>query len=98
LSPSLHTDAFRVSYKGVGLESNKVRGFLVIETSVGTLTQVKTQIVVEIHHGSGIPPTREIHEFPMGTDVNSVPPQFERELFQKVEGHYMFNVVRTRPA
>jgi hypothetical protein len=93
-----HTDAFRVSYDGVGLEGNKVRGFLVIETSVGTLTQVKTQIVVEIHHGSGIPPTREIHEFPMGTDVNSVPPQFERELFQKVEGHYMFNVVRTRPA
>ncbi len=93
-----HTDAFKVSYEGVGFEGNKVRGFLVIETSVGTLTQLKTQIVVETHHGSGIPPTREILEFPMGSDVNAVPQQFESQLFRKTEGHYMFNVVQTRPA
>ena len=35
-----HNDLFRVTYENVGLaDANKVRGFLVIEISVGTLTQ-----------------------------------------------------------
>jgi hypothetical protein len=94
-----HTDAFQVSFEKVGVvDGTKVRGFLVIETSVGTLTQVRTQIVVTTHPGSGLPPTQQILEFPPGTDVNAVPQQYESQLFEKKEGHYMFNVVRTRPS
>jgi hypothetical protein len=94
-----HTDAFKVSYEKVGVvDGTKVRGFLVIETSVGTLTQIRTQILVTIHQGSGLPPIQQVLEFPPGTDVNAVPQQYERQLFRKVEGHYMFNVVQTRPA
>jgi hypothetical protein len=38
-----HIDAFKVTYEMVGaVDANKVRGFLVIETSVGKLTQKTT--------------------------------------------------------
>jgi hypothetical protein len=37
-----HNDAFKVSFEGVGsAANNKVRGFLVLEVTVGTLTQKK---------------------------------------------------------
>jgi hypothetical protein len=41
-------DAFEVSYEHVGLTGgNKVRGFLVLETTVGTLRQTATAVTVK---------------------------------------------------
>ena len=83
-----HNDAFKVSFEKVGMSSeNKVRGFVVLETTVGTVTQTKTRIE--------IPPV--VIDFPAGTDVNAVDQRFERELFNKVEGRYMFTVTQTNP-
>jgi len=87
-----HNDAFKVSFEGVGLKpgtTNVVRGFLVIETTVGTLTQIATSIPNNpLGIGKGL-------TFPLGTDPNQVPQIVEEMLFKKVEGHYMFSVLRT---
>src|SRR5262249_9224285 len=62
-----HNDAFKVSFEGVGQSSpDTVRGFLVIETSVGTCTQKSTQAI----DVSSTPP-RIVH-VPMGTDVDKI--------------------------
>ena len=42
-----HNDALKVSYKNVGLKpgtNNVVHGFLVIETTVGTVKQIATKV------------------------------------------------------
>jgi hypothetical protein len=75
-----HNDAFKVSFEDVGLKpgtDNIVRGFLVIEVTVGTLTQVDTR------------------NFPLGTDPNTIDQDKEEAVFKKVEGHYMFSILRT---
>ena len=83
-----HNDAFNVTYENVGLTiDNKVRGFLVIETTVGTVTQIQTKIVV--------PPI--VIDIPPGSDVNTIDQRVEREAFEKVEGRYMFSVKQTNP-
>jgi hypothetical protein len=87
-----HNDAFKVTYENVGLAgANKVRGFLVIETSVGTVTQKATKLSIEVPGQ----PTPVIVNIPPGTDVNTIDQAFERRAFEKVEGHYMFAVTET---
>ena len=72
-------DAFRVSFENVGTDGgNKVRGFLVIETSVGSVTQ-------KVVDGA----------FPAGTDVDGIDQDKEREVFEKLDGHYYFTVTET---
>jgi hypothetical protein len=94
-----HNDAFRVSFENVGMTAgNKVRGFLVLETTVGTVTQTKSRIVIPPANPRpdvNVPPV--VIDIPEGTDVNSVDQRFEREAFKKVEGRYMFTVTRTHP-
>jgi hypothetical protein len=88
-------DAFKVTYENVGIVSgNKVRGFLVIETSVGLLTQKVTQVN---YRPPGAPVTTPptVYNFPPGTDVNTVPQFLERQVFDKQEGRYMFTVSQT---
>jgi hypothetical protein len=83
-----HNDAFHVSFERVGLVgSDQVRGFLVLETTVGTLTQKATQAILP-----GNPPS--VVRFPMGTDVDKIDQRFERQIFEKVEGHYFFSVTQ----
>ncbi len=83
-----HNAAFKVSYEHVGLAGiEKVRGFLVIETTVGTVRQTKTQVTVD---GSTV-------TIPPGSNVNTVDQRYERLAFEKVEGHYMFTVLQTTP-
>lgn len=86
-----HNDAFKVSYEKVGLAGNKVRGFLVISSTVGTVTQTTTTITLK----SGDRRPGNTVTIPMGTDVNKVYQRYERLAFEKVEGHYMFMVTRS---
>ena len=88
-----HNDAFSVSFEHVGLKpgaNNVVRGFLVIETTVGSVQQVATS--VQVTHPNGQVTTVNI---PEGSDPNSVDQRYEDKAFRKVAGHYMFRVVQT---
>jgi len=90
-----HNDAFKVTYENVGLtRDNKVRGFLVIQTTVGTVTQTTTRLVIPNFNPQLAPIVADI---PPGTDVNTIDQRFEREAFKKVEGRYMFTVLQTNP-
>ena len=83
-------DAFKVSYEKVGLKAgttNIVRGFLVIEATVGSVTQIATQAQVISPPHAGFP---TIINFSPGTDPNKIDQRYERQVFKKVEGHYMF--------
>lgn len=78
---------FKVSFEKVGLKpgtTNIVRGFLVLETVVGSVKQIATRV-----DGINIPP---------GTDPNDaakVPEDIEKKAFKKEEGQYMFTVRQT---
>lgn len=84
-----HNDTFKVSYENVGLKpgtSNIVHGFLVIETTVGTVKQIATKV--------NIPPLLVV-DVPEGADPDKIDQKFEQAVFQKVAGHYMFIVEPT---
>ncbi len=88
-----HNNAFKVSFENVGKVGNKVRGFLVIETSVGKCTQIATSISVNGANNINIP---------AGTSPEAVPESIERQVFKKEEGYYLFSILETnvtvRPA
>jgi hypothetical protein len=87
-----HNNDFKVSFENVGLApgtTNKIRGFLVIETSVGTTTQVATK-ATEIKSG-----IVTVVDIPPDSDPLTIQQQFERQVFKKVAGHYMFSVTAT---
>lgn len=87
-----HNSAFKVSYEKVGLKpgtTNVIRGFLILETSVGTCTQIATEIQTTVNGSTFRLP------FPIGSNPNAVPQQYERQLFKKVKGHYMFSILET---
>ncbi len=82
-----HNDAFvKVAYERVGVVGNKVRGFLVFSTTVGSVKQITT--AVNLRSGGRI-------IIPTGTDVNKIDQRYERLAFEKVEGDYMFIVTRS---
>lgn len=86
-----HTSAFKVSFENVGLDpaTNSVKGFLVIETSVGTVTQVATSIWVQ--EGTGL---RKI-TIPANSDPDKVDQRYENRFFRKMDGRYMFSILET---
>jgi hypothetical protein len=87
-----HNDVFKVSFENVGLKpgtSNIVRGFLVIETTVGLVKQIATKAryllgnqLVSVH-------VRQ------GADPDKIDQRIEQQIFRKEEGHYVFTVTRT---
>ena len=91
-------DVFKVSYENVGLKpgtTNIVRGFLVIETTVGTVKQVATT-------GRYLSGTQLVTvNVPQGADPDKVDQRIEQQIFQKTPGHYAFTITRrnivTRP-
>ncbi|MGF9763678.1 hypothetical protein AAII07_52035 [Microvirga sp. 0TCS3.31] len=90
-----NNDAFKVTYESVGLTStNKVRGFLVLETTVGNVTQTRTKLSIPNTNPRFPPLTVKI---PPGTDVNGIDQRFERQVFKKEEGRYMFTVTQADP-
>lgn len=84
-------DVFRVSYENVGLKpgtTNVVRGFLVIDTTVGTVKQVATKATLPV--GIAAVPVN----VPQGADPDKIDQRIERQVFQKEAGHYSFIVTR----
>jgi hypothetical protein len=83
-----HNDAFKVSFEKVGFKpgtTNIVRGFLVIEASVGTVTQITNKISTQLLQ----------YDIPVGTTADTIGEQYEKLAFKKVEGHYMFSILRS---
>lgn len=80
----------KVSYEFVGLKTgttNVVRGFLVLETTVGKCTQLDNKGYIL----SGSTASRV--DVPWGVDVNKIDQKIERQVFKKEAGHYMFTVI-----
>ena len=87
-----HNDAFKVSYENVGLKpgtNNMARGFLLIETTVGTVKQNAKKVTFTI--GS----QQVSVDVPEGSDPDKVDQRIEQKAFQKEAGHYLFTVTRT---
>jgi hypothetical protein len=87
-----HNDAFKVSFEKVGFDAatNSLKGFLVIETSVGVTKQIATSINNTI---SSIFPN--IVNVPPNSNPSQAPEMFESLFFEKVEGKYLFTVTET---
>ena len=86
-------DAFKVSFEKVGLKpgtTDVVRGFLVLETSVGSVKQIKSGRI----YSAGIPPYFDV---PNPADPDKVDQRIESEVFKKEAGHYLFTVTLTDP-
>jgi hypothetical protein len=82
-------DAFRVTFEHIGMGGdNKVRGFLVLETTVGKVRQKTTSVV--------LPDGRTVVKIPSGTTPEAVDQLFERAVFEKEGGRYMFTVTERR--
>lgn len=87
-----HNNAFKVSFEHVGTspeDNSKIRGFLVIETSVGKTTQIATQAY---YPGSNPP---QLVKLPAGSDPSQAPQLMEKIFFKKEEGHYYFTVTQS---
>jgi len=88
-------DVFTVSFENVGLKpgtTNIVRGFLVIETTVGTVKQVATKATIVVGNQA------VTVNVPQGADPDKVDQRVERQIFQKIPGHYAFTVTRREVA
>lgn len=73
----------KVSFEHVGLvEPDVVRGFIVLEATVGTCTQIATTVRVNDHD---VP-------VPAGSDVNTVPEEVERQAFRKEAGRLHMHI------
>jgi hypothetical protein len=84
--------AFAVSYEGVGLKPgtpNIIRGFLVIETTVGSVRQKSTRGVVL--NGT----SAQYIDVPQGADPDTVDQRIESQIFEKTAGHYLFRLIET---
>jgi hypothetical protein len=89
-----HNEAFKVSFEHVGTvpgEPNHIRGFMVIETSVGKLTQIATSITVI--KGAGT--ETQVLRLPANASPDQAPQLYEDRFFRKEEGHYLFTITET---
>lgn len=87
-----HNNAFKVSFEHVGIspeEPNKIKGFLVLETEVGKITQVATSITVPFGNSF------QVIKLPANSTPDKAPEQYESWFFKKEEGHYYFTVTET---
>jgi hypothetical protein len=88
-----NNDAFQVSFEKVGFKpgtTNIVRGFLVIGASVGTVTQIATRV------NTSLPGQIPIFiTVPSGLKPEDIKEKYEKQVFKKVEGHYMFSILQT---
>lgn len=76
----------KVSFEDVGLaDANTIRGFVVIEATVGKCTQTTNRVSVP-----GTPPA--VFDVPPNSDPNQVPEVVERAAFRKEGGRLMFTV------
>ncbi len=86
-----HNNAFKVSFEQVGYspdDKNKIRGFLIIETSVGVLTQIATEVRSPLTNN--LP-----YKIPAGAGPGDVPQLLEKLFFKKESGYYSFTVTES---
>lgn len=86
-----HNNAFKVSFEHVGIspaDPNKIRGFLVIETYVGKLTQQATSITVPNLGGGGFTTIK----LAANSKPEQAPQQYENLFFKKEAGYYYFTI------
>lgn len=86
-----HNDAFKVSFEHVGISAedrNKIKGFLVIETSVGKLIQIATEAT--------FPGTNTKQKLPQGSNPSQAAEILEPFFFRKESGFYYFTVTESR--
>ena len=86
-----HNNAFKVSFEHVGLspdDQSKIRGFLVIETSVGVLTQISREVTSPLTNN--IP-----FKISEGAGPGDVPQLLEKLFFKKESGYYSFTVTES---
>ncbi len=84
-----NNNAFKVSFEQVGIapdDPSKLKGFLVLETEVGKLSQIATSI--SVFNGS----TQQIVKISENSTPDKVLQQYEDKFFKKEEGHYYFTV------
>jgi hypothetical protein len=83
----------KVSFEHVGLvEPDIVRGLVVLEATVGKCTQIATKVDGAVAaHGLILKV-----DIPEGSDVNTVPQQFERQAFKKEAGRLLMRVSETQ--
>lgn len=87
-----NNNAFRVSFEHVGLvpgAPGKIRGFLVIETSVGVTTQIATKITV--YEGGNL----KTYTLPPNSSPAAAPQAYEDKFFKKEAGYYEFFVTES---
>lgn len=87
-----HNNAFKVSFEHVGIvpgAPGKIRGFLVIETAVGTTKQIATSINVYSNGGF------QVIKLPAGSSPANAPVIYEDRFFKKDAGYYEFLVTET---
>lgn len=87
-----NNNAFKVSFEHVGLapdDSRKIRGFLVLETQVGKLTQIATSAPYPMSN----PP--QLIKLAQGSLPSQAPEIMEHLFFKKEEGHYYFTITET---
>jgi hypothetical protein len=85
-----HNNAFKVSFEHVGISAedrNKIRGFLIIETSVGILTQIATEAIV--------PGNSNPYKLPQGSLPSQAPQFLEKSFFKKESGYYYFTLTES---
>jgi hypothetical protein len=87
-----HNNNIKVSFEklgivSAGIKSSKIRGFLVLETEVGSVSLLNNgKVTVGQFHTL---------QLPANADPNKVDEGIEELAFKKVDGHYMFKVIET---
>jgi hypothetical protein len=81
---------FKVKYEQVGISGSKIRGFLVLESSVGKLNQVATQVSIPHPYDPNQPP--RVISLPAGSDPAKVHPLLLDKFFSKEAGYLFFTV------
>ncbi len=99
-----HNNSFKISFEKIGLVpatstlgSSYIRGFIVIETEVGTCV-LKNKIVSIINPNyipQGAQPKFITITIPDNADPNKVSEEIEKKAFEKKDGHYMFKVTES---
>lgn len=86
-----NNNLFKVSFEKVGLvpNTNLIRGFIVIETEVGTCLLKNINVVTPF--GT----TTQTIKIPANADVNKVAEIIEPLAFEKKAGHYIFKITET---
>jgi hypothetical protein len=85
-----------VSFEGVGLvDANTVRGFVVLEATVGKCTQVANVVRHLVAAPSNAPGIYDERPVPPGTDPSSPEGHWAESAFKKEAGHLLMTITQS---